>query len=192
MCYKTRKERAIMSKRTITVGLICVVLAVAVWVFAAADQPARTSSNTKVRVGTFDSRAITMAYIHSEVHDRYLKKLMAERNKAKKNGNTQRVKELEAQGKAMQRKVHRQGFGHARIDDILEHIKKDYPQIARKAGVDVIAEEILYHNSAVEIVDITDYMIEPWNPTEQTHKMIKDLRKHPPISDEKLKEMHDH
>ncbi|MHC4445413.1 MAG: OmpH family outer membrane protein [Planctomycetota bacterium] len=181
-----------MYKKTITVGLIAVVAAVAAWVFAAADQSANTRINTKARVGTFDSRALTVAYVHSDLHDRYLKSLMAERNKAKKAGNTKRVKELEAQGEAAQQRVHRQTFGHARIDNILKHIKKEIPQIARKAGVDVVAEETLYHNSAVEIVDITDFVIEPFKPKEKTRKIIKDLRKRPPLSNEQLEKMHDH
>ncbi|UCD29259.1 MAG: hypothetical protein JSV03_01915, partial [Planctomycetota bacterium] len=168
------------------------VLLLGAWALAAADRPVKAGGKTKIRIGTFDSRAVAVAYVRSDIHQRYLKGLMAERDKAQKAGNTKRVKELEAKGKAMQQRVHRQGFGHARIDDILEHLRKEIPGIARKAGVDVVAEETLYHDSSVEIVDITDFMIEPFNPSKKTRNIIKDLLKHPPLKDEQLEKLHDH
>jgi len=62
-----------------------------------------------------------------------------EHEKAKAAGDTKRVKELEAWGEKQHRKLHRQGFGRAPVDDILAHVKDKFPEVACKTGVNVIA-----------------------------------------------------
>jgi len=147
----------------------------------------------KLRVGTFDSRALPIAYANSELFRRELDKLMEEHKKAKAAGDTEKVKKLEAQGKAGQVRFHEQGFGTRRVDDILERIKDKLPAIAREAGVDLIVSkwDVVYQDPAVEVVDVTELVVKPFNPSQRARGWIKDLQKVAPIPLEDARKIED-
>jgi hypothetical protein len=83
--------------------------------------------------------------------------LRAEHDKAKAAGDKKRVKELEAEGPAMQDLMHKQGFAVWTVDNILEKIKDKIPEISRQAGGDVVVSKrgVAYKASGVEFVDVT-------------------------------------
>ena len=74
-----------MRKRKIAFGA-SVVVGLTVWAFAAADDPVGKEKVTKIRVGTFDSRAVAMAHFGKMLKDGWLKKLYSEHEKAKAEG----------------------------------------------------------------------------------------------------------
>ncbi len=154
---------------------------------------AAQTSGATVRVGTFDSRALALAYYRSEPFNAQIQKLKAEHEKAKAAGNEQRAKELSAEGQAQQELGHKQGFGTWPVDNILETIKRQIPEIARQANVDVIVSKwnIVYQRPGVEFVDVTDLMVKPFNPDEATLKIIKEIQKQDPIPLEELKNPED-
>jgi hypothetical protein len=172
-------------------SLVCVVAGLAVWSFAAAEQPAEKSDKTEVRVGVFDSRAVAVAYAHSDWNAKRLKAKIPEMEKAKAAGDTKKIEELDKWGKAQQAKLHRQGFGTAPVHDLLKHVKDEIPQIAKETGVDIIISkwDVVYQNPSVELVDITDKIVEPFRPSQKTLSIIKDLVKQPPVSEEVLEKM---
>ena len=141
-----------------------------------------------MRVGVFDSRAVAVAYARSDVFRRGLNAMKAEHEEAKETGDTARVAELEAKGQAMQDLLHRQGFSTWPVDDILEQVEGRIPAIAERAGVDVIVSKwtIVYERPGVEFVDVTDLMVEPFEPDEETLKIIEELKKQAPVSLEEL------
>ena len=155
-----------------------------------AEQPEEKTSGSKVRVGTFDSRAVAVAYARSETFSRYIKGLRAEYEKAKAAGDSTRVSELEAEGPAQQELIHKQGFSTWPVDNILEQIKGKIPEIAKQAEIDVIVSkwDIVYQGSGVESIDVTDLMVKPFDPDEETLKMLKELQKQDPVPLEELKE----
>lgn len=176
-----------MAKKKIMLVLVSVVAGLAVWALAAETQPEKT----KVRIGTFDSRAVAIAYAHSDWNSERLKSKMAEMEKAKAAGDTKKIEELEAWGQAQQDKLHKQGFGTASVCDLLEHIKDDIPKIAKEKGVDVIVSkwDIVYQNPEIEMIDITDEIVKPFNPNEKALKSIRAIQNHPPVSQEVLENM---
>ncbi len=155
-----------------------------------AEQPEQKASGLKVRVGTFDSRAVAIAYVGSEVFGQYMKGLRAEYEKAKAEGDEKRVKELEAEGPALQALLHKQGFSTWPVDNILEHIKGRIPEIAKQADVDAIVSkwDIVYQRPGVEFVDVTDLLVKPFDPNEKTLKTIKEIQQQDPVALEELKE----
>lgn len=177
-----------MAKKKIMLSLVCVVACLAVWALAAENQPEKT----KVRIGIFDSRAVAIAYAHSDWNKNRLKARMPEMEKAKAAGDTKKIEELEAWGQAQQDKLHKQGFGTASVCDLLEHIKDDIPKIAKENGVDVIVNkwDIVYQNPAIEMIDITSEIVKPFNPNEKTLKSIRAIQNHPPVSEEVLEKIH--
>ena len=150
-----------------------------------ADSPAKGV----IRVGTFDSRAVAVAYIRSELFGQSLKETTKELQDAKSAGNQAKVKQLESELKATQERAHLQGFGTASVANILEQIKDQLPAIAKEAGVDVLISkwDVAYQASSTELVDVTDQMIKPFKPNEKTLQIIQDLKKHEPVSLEELK-----
>ena len=92
------------------------------------------SDGPKVRVGIYDSRAVAVAFAHSDWNEKRLEPKMAEMEKAKAIGDTKKIQELDKWGHAQQAKLHRQGFGAASVDAILEHIKDNLPQVASRCS----------------------------------------------------------
>ncbi len=136
-----------------------------------------------LRLGVFDSRAIAVAFARSEIHAQWMKELLARKEAAEKRGNEKEVAAVEAEGARHQRRFHLQGFSVAPIDDILVHIEKALPSIAEKAGVDAIVNRwnVVHHRPGVELVDVTEAMIAPFHPDEQTLAIVRDMKDKKPL-----------
>jgi len=90
-----------------------------------------------------------------------------------------------------QERLHAQVFSNAPIDDIVAGMKDALPDIARKAGVSALVPEVSYHDPAVDVVDVTDAMVQHFKPTDKTLGMITEMKKHPPLSYKELAEHKD-
>jgi len=151
----------------------------------------------RLRVGTFDSRAVALAYYRkfcrSPEFVARLKKLKEERDQAKAAGDQEKVKRLEAEGRGEQERSHSQVFGSAPIDEIMAKVKDQLPTVAKKAGVDLIVSKwsLAYRSPDAEFVDVTEPIAKLFQPDEQTLKMIRDLPKHQPLSAEELRKHKD-
>jgi tetratricopeptide (TPR) repeat protein len=113
---------------------------------------------------------------------------MTELEEAKASGDEWRVKELEAYGPAMQHRMHQQGFSTASVREIMEKISDALPEIAQKASVSVIVSkwEIAYYSPAVEFVDLTPQLVALFDPSEQTLKIVEDMKTIDPIPMDQL------
>lgn len=151
---------------------------------ALALTPAAEDTPPKARIGTYDSRAIAIAYApskHNPVAER-----MKEHTAAKAAGDTQRVQELEAWGKAHQRQLHRQGFARVPVDDLLASVADKLPDVARKAGVDAIAFSVEHHGADVEVVDVTMEVVALFEPNERTLGFVRSAMQAKPVSLDEL------
>lgn len=148
-----------------------------------AQEPETKPAPPKVRVGTFDSRLVTTAYVRSPIFQRRLANMQAELKEAQASGDTNRVKQLQTEGPALQARIHKQGFSTWPIHDILETIKDQLPDIAEQANVDVLVSkwDIVFQRQDVETIDVTDRLVEPFSPTEETRKILASLRKQAPV-----------
>jgi hypothetical protein len=147
----------------------------------------------KVRVGTFDTRAVALAYGRSPRPDCLMAKvaeLHKQHEQAKKEGNEELVAKLEIEGPALQQKMHEMVFSDAPIPEILAMIEDDLPAIAEAAGVDMIVEGVLHSGPGVEVVDISMEMTAPFQIDEKTKQMIPQVLATDPVPLDKLK--HDH
>jgi hypothetical protein len=143
------------------------------------------SGGKRVRVGTYDSRSVAVAFAGSAPFNQWMSGLTAEHERAKAAGDQTRVAELEAEGQARQRSLHQQGFSTAPVDDILARIKDKLPAIRAKAGVEALVSEwdaagLAKHRDA-ERVDVTMALIDAFNPSERQRKSAIEIRKHKPI-----------
>jgi hypothetical protein len=126
-------------------GILSAILFCLSIVSAPAQEPATNPPGGKQRVGVYDSRAIAVAFMGSEVYQatvgKQLTAMRAEHDAAKAAGNQKRVAELEAEGQARQVLLHKQGFSTAPVDDILTLIQDKMPEIAKAAGVGPIVSK---------------------------------------------------
>lgn len=160
------------------------------------DAPAQTREAPTVVVGTFDSRAVAIAYVRSDEFSDYMRAQAADIEKAveraKAAGDSELVQALGALGPEMQERVHAQSFGAAPVGDILARIQDDLPSIAEQAGVNVIVSKwsLTYRDPKAEFVDVTDLLAAEFDPDEETLKTIREVVATKPVPLDQLD--HDH
>ena len=149
-----------------------------------------SEENASMRVGTFDSRAVAVAYGRSEVFMNHVAGLMTEYERAKAAGDDKRALELEAEVPAEQELLEKQAFSAWPVDNILEQIEEEIPAIAENADVDAIVSkwDIVYQRSGAEFIDVTDLMVNLFDPDEETRNMLKGLMDQDPVPLEELEE----
>ena len=187
-----------MTRSRMTCAVIAAVLAGLPVCTALGAQPSeQTTSGSKVRVGTFDSRCLAIGYYQSEAFRSHMFGLKAEYEKAKAAGDKKRIEGLEAgsasgiwpdtgwpPSPAQQDMMHKQGFSTWPVDNILERIKGELPEIAKQAHVDVIISkwDLAYQRSGVELVDVTPLMVKLLVKDEKALKAaLEIIQKGPPI-----------
>ena len=175
------------------VALVLVIGSCLIYTSLRAEDPNTKPAKAKLRVGTFDSRAIAIAFVNTDDFKQALKKMKEEYKKAMADGDEKKAKELGAKGEAQQQLLHTQGFSTASVGEYLERVKDKIPAIAKEAGVDVIVSkwDMVYQSPDAEFVDVTDQLVKLFNPDEKTLKIGEDLKKIPPISLEEARNIKD-
>ena len=161
--------------------------AVALCVMAGATAFAQSKDNT-LRIGVYDSRAIAVAYGNSAELRKSLDAVKADYTKAKEAKDDKRVKEIDTQMKAQQRRLHEQGFSTGSVAGIMAKIKDSLPGVAKKAGVEVIVSkwEVNYQSPGIKVVDVTDDLVALFHVSAQGLKWIKDIQNHAPLPIEQI------
>jgi hypothetical protein len=153
------------------------------------------STKAKLHVGTFDSRAVAIAWARSEAFDRQLKQRIREYKQAEAASDRETVEKLKAEGRAGQDQLHLQGFGGASVASILKKVKEQIPALAEEAGVGVIVSkwDVVYQSPGVEFVDVTALMVGLFQPNAKAQPInLKDLEKTPLVPLEELEKHKDY
>ena len=150
--------------------------------FLAAGATKAADSQSKIRIGTYDSRFVALAFYRAEkgkMMREFLGNLNLELQKAREAKDEKKVKELEAKGPAFQNLMHQQVFGNLSIPNVMETIKDRLPAIAKKTGVTLLVSkwEIQYADPEIETVDLTLQLVEIFNLDDTTRKMIEEATK---------------
>ena len=130
-----------------------------------------------IRAGVFDKQSVVVAYYRSPQWAEILKAETAELDAAKKANDTAKVRDLETWGTTHQELAHRQLAGEAPIGNILEALAPGLPEIARRAGVNLIAPDLAFADPAVQTVDVTDLLLAYLKADSRTLSIVQDLRK---------------
>ncbi len=144
-------------------------------------------------VGTFDSRAVAVAWTRSKGFAAVLDGLRAEQERARAAGDQERVASLDARGAALQKELHRQAFSTAPVDGIVARVADALPGIAREAGVDVIVSRwaLAWRSDGARFVDVTDRLVAAFEPDAATREAIRQLLAQDPVPLERLAEHDD-
>ena len=169
-------------KALVLVGCLVPILAGS----ARAEKADAIPAAAKMRIGTYDSRAIAVAYVGSKPFGKWLAALTAEQAKAKAAGNQKRGDELEAEGIARQKLLHTQGFSTAPVDNILAQIKDMLPAVKEKDDVtDLLSKwdkAALAKHKDAELVDVTMSIVDLLAPTNRQRQRAIEIQKHDPIT----------
>jgi hypothetical protein len=136
------------------------------------DQP-----HTALRIGTYDSRAVAVAYVRSATFQKTMRDLKQQRDEAVKAKDQKRIDQLDAKGSAMQIRINLQGFSTAPIDDVMDTVRDRLPAIAQHQNIAAILRYADYRDPSVDVVDITDDLVKLFQPDEATLKVVAELRK---------------
>jgi hypothetical protein len=141
---------------------------------ASLDQPA------KIRIGTYDNRAIAVAWAGSDLNP--VKEKMKEYEIAKQAKDVEKIAELEAWGPAHQRLLHFQGFGRVPVGELLTPLRDQVKELMAEKRLTAIAMQCDEIADNVELVDITLDLVKLYKPTDQTLEWVEQLRDQPPVS----------
>ena len=148
----------------------------------AATAPAPAATTAKVRLGTYDSRAVALVWGRSpEFHDR-IRKLREAFAAAQAAGDTARMRELDRDGMWTQVRLHQRVYSTAGAGDLLASVRDKLPTVARQAGVVAIVSkwEVPYSDDTVELVDVTKAVTALFAPDVMATKYIEDMGPLPP------------
>ncbi len=158
-------------------GIVLAAAAPAGRVASAAPAPAA------VRIGTFDSRAVALAYYRSPDGQAEATALRAEYQKAKAAGDKEKIAELEVRGPAMQMLMHQQAFSNGSIGNIVPLFAPKLAGIAKAAGVVAIVSkwEVTHAAANVELVDVTPQVVALFAPDAATKQILEGMKGQNPI-----------
>jgi hypothetical protein len=137
-----------------------------------------------VRIGTFDSRAVALAYYRSPSVMKELAAMRAELDKAKAAGDQKKVDYLQLRGPAMQMLMHQQVFSNGSIGHITASVTSRLSDIAVAANVVAVVScwEVPHATANVELVDVTPQVVALFAPDAQTAKIIESMKGQKPIA----------
>jgi hypothetical protein len=149
-----------------------------------------TPATDRVRIGTYDSRAVAIAYGRSKAFLTRVNELREQHKRATGAGDQKAADRLAQEAQALQLRIHLQGFSNAPVDDILAKVSDRLPQLAQRRGVAAVVSSADYRDDArVEVVDVTDDLTALFEPDEQTQKVIADLKRQAPLPIEQVARM---
>ncbi len=165
------------------------VLAAALTLLGADAMKAQETAPKPVRIGTFDSRVVALAYYRSpEGIERMKPEWDQELRDAEAAGDSARVEELKLFLPSFQHLMHQQVFSTGSICNVLHEIEDDLPAIATDAGVSIIVSEweLPYSAADVERVDVTTNIVALFEVDEKTAEIVAEMAGVDPVPLEEM------
>jgi len=139
----------------------------------------------KQRIGIFDSRSIAIVYANSKYFKNPYPEIKKRMEAAKKKKDAKEIAKIEYEAKLHQAILHDQGFGKGSVNTILDMYKDKIASIAKAENLTAVVSkwELVYYNSDIEVVDITDKIVDLFEPSEKIRETIKEVPQHEPVKD---------
>jgi hypothetical protein len=164
-----------------TPALVMLALVLGSTMLLAADPPtAQPAAKGKVRIGTYDNRAVAVAYAASRFNP--VREKAAEQDAAKRAGDKEKLKALEAWGERHQRMLHVQGFCRVPVTDLLEPVSEKLRALVKEQDLAAIVMSCDVAAPDVELVDVTEQVVELFEPSAKTRQVAQKVRGAKPAS----------
>ena len=144
-----------------------------------------SAQTAKVRVGTFDSRLVALAYYNSKDYDQFIADFNRQYKVAESKKDSITIKKMLIKGPVLQRMMNDRIFGKGSVNLILDNYKDKIDAVGKANNVNMIVSkwEVMYKTPGIEYVDLTWKIMAIWNPSEQVIKWAKNGEKELPIKD---------
>lgn len=136
-----------------------------------------------LKIGTFDSRVVALAYRNSSQGMAETRQLMQEFKRAQDAKDQEQIGKLQALGPSRQHLAHQQVFSNASIVDIVPKFRDAIPAIAKKHGVALVVSkwEVVYAAPGIETVDVTRDIVDFFGTTPKVEQWIDAMKKQEPL-----------
>lgn len=144
--------------RTLSLAALVVTLTLVLASSGLAQEP----PSGVTRIGTFDSRAVALAYYRSPDGIAQMgEEWDQQHEEAVAAGDSARLEELELFKPSMQHLMHQQVFSTGSICNVMREVQDELPGIALEADVSLIVSkwELSYSDPTIEVVDVTSKLI---------------------------------
>jgi len=167
--------RAFISTMILMAALACFS---GMWNSVSAEKKPKT-----VKIGTYDSRIVVLAYSRSDLFEEQMKALKTECDALIKDTNLIKRNEGAYKMITFQYLNHQMVFCSGSAAAVLDLIKDKLPDLAKETGVSMVVSkwELNYSDPSVEIVDLTTQVANLFNPKENIDKYIAEFAKMDPI-----------
>lgn len=140
------------------------------------------ASAKRIKIGTYDSRAVTYAYFCSDQNTALRQQVKKDRDEIMKTSDTAKWKETMCKVLTEDYLLHQRVFATGSAAFILKKVENRIPAVAKAAGVDVLVSkwELTWSDPTATIVDLTDSVAQlftPMNKLDKTYHEIKKMNK---------------
>ncbi|MFN8206720.1 MAG: hypothetical protein U0T82_04845 [Bacteroidales bacterium] len=162
----------------------CILIFILCSIFDATAQ----TGQTKIKVGTYDSRMVVYAYSRSDFFRQYMMKFKMQSDSATSMNDTTRLRELSVQAISFQHLLHQMVFSSGSVTMVMKYIQDGLPEVARQAGVSVIVSkfELSWLAPGMETVDLSRQVCALFKPTENIENFLKEIEKADPVPIEEM------
>jgi hypothetical protein len=145
------------------------------------------------RVGIYDSRALAFAHFWSAERRAVLQERMTAGKAAKDRGDTARYREIANEMAAEQKRIHLEVFSTAPANEALAALAPKLAALQAELGVSALVskwdEAALRGIPAARRVDVTDRLVQEFNPDERRRKTLAEMKNKPPLPLERAKRL---
>ena len=145
------------------------------------------NAQTKIRVGVFDSRAVSIAYYQSKFSNvqQAFGTLHTRMKEAKEKEDKKAIASIEREATLRQAMMHEQGFGRGSINNVTETVKDKMVQLAKDENLSAIVSkwELVFSGADVVTVEVTEKIVDFFEPNEKIKSMMKEIMGSEPIKD---------
>lgn len=147
--------------------------------------------DNKPKIGVYDSRSLTIAFVGSKQHKAMIDDITRKIEQAKADGDEKKYERMKKSMERTQKTLHRQAFGTESAHYYLRgYYPKQLRELKEKLGLDRVVsvwnEESLGYYKDFQQIDVTEQVIEIPEPNDKQRRSALEIRKHKPLTDEEL------
>lgn len=141
-------------------------------------------SQSKLKIGTFDSRMVAVAFYNSK-HFNLREDATKRMDAAKEKNDTAEISAIMKEMPLRQRFMHEQAFGKGSVAWIMDAFKDKVSGVAKNEKVDIVVSkyELDYCPKDAELTDITLKLCEIFESTINLQQMYSEMKNVEPMKD---------